>query len=212
MATETGEVTTKQGEATTSDEKELTSTAPEDEIKKLRSDLLTFKGREAKAREELKQLRQEQAEAKVKSEAAAAQRELEEIELDPESPDYVKKRAAKAVEIYNRKMAGIAEKAKAEAELDKRLVEKGEYLTRADKIERAEKIEALASEKKVDLSALKKAAEFETDLEKIAHIADLLPRIQPKDTPSTDSGKTTSGSPLAGKSPRDLIEIGLSKK
>lgn len=178
----------------------------------------------AKKEAELKAWQTEREQAKAEAEKA----ELDAVLADPDATEGEKRRAIKAKEWLDKKIKEISDKAKAEAELDKRLTEKAEKLKRVELLERDEKLEALAAEKHVDLVALKKAADKITDPAQLAEIVDLLPKVV-KEAPKVDSGKSMGGGGKPsitamsnkeltkfleqhkGKSALDLIREGIAK-
>lgn len=216
----TGETETKQGVETSANE---TSTSIENtpEFQKALSDHLAKAGREAKALDE-RERRNAERETKLQEREAELKRieqekELKEIESvlnDPDSTDSEKTNARRA-QTYAKRMLDEANNAsKRLAEIRKEIAENEPMVKEIQTSKFLKQVKEFADENKIDPDELRKVVESKslTNMESVKLVADLLPKAKPKDTPSTDSGKTTSGSPLAGKSPRDLIEIGLSKK
>lgn len=195
----TGEAELKQGEQTGEAQADLkatseagqTSYTPE-QIRNLLSDLQAAKGREAKAREELKSWQANIEKSKAESEAQARQREIDSIESSDLS-DSEKKQLIKAVDLkkkFSQELRDITAKI---AEKSKEAEALSEKLSRVEQVEREDKLKSLASEKGIDLETLKKAAAKINDFNSLEDIADLLPKVQKK-APDFDSGKgTTTG-------------------
>ena len=188
----TGEAEIKQGEQTGEAQADLKATSSDagqtSYIRKLESDLATFKGREAKAREELKREREEKAQAKAAMEA----KELDAIINDPDATDAEKKNARTARAFV---MAEIERGRKLQARNDEweaNLSKNEAKLTKAEQIERDENLKAIAEEKGVDYGALKELTDIETDFDKISKIASYMPKVR-KEAPKFDSGKGQTG-------------------
>lgn len=203
MTIETGEAEVNQGE--TSEETKQTSIEETPEFKKALSDHLAKAGREAKTlaeqKAELEKEKQSLAQWRAERERAEQERELAELreaENDAES-ETEKQRVRKAKAYVEKQIAKAQAERERLTELEKTINEKSSLVEKLKAFERNETLSLLAKEKNVDLDALKKAAGVINDASVLSEIADLLPKVQPKEMPKNDSGKTSGNA--GGKTP-----------
>jgi len=196
----TGEAEIKQGEQTgeakadlkaTSNDAGQTSYTPE-QIRNLLSDLQAAKGREAKAREELKSWQVNIEKSKADSEAQARQKEIDSIDSNDDLSDTEKKQLIKAVDLKKRYSQELRDLNVKIEEKRKEAEALGEKLTKVELSEKEDKLKSLADEKGIDLETLKKASAKINDFKDLEEIADLLPKVR-KEAPKFDSGKGQTG-------------------
>jgi len=195
----TGEAEIKQGEQTGEAQADLTATSGDagqtsytpEQIRNLLSDLQAAKGREAKAREELKSHQLNIEKSKAESEAQARQREIDSIESSDDLSDSEKKQLIKAVDLkkkYSQELRDLNAKIEEKRKEAEGLSEK---LSKVELAEKEDKLKSLAVEKGIDLDTLKKASAKINDFNALEEIADLLPKVR-KEAPKFDSGKGLS--------------------
>ena len=197
----TGETETKQGVETSANE---TSTSIENtpEFQKALSDHLAKAGREAKALDE-RERRNAERETKLQEREGELKRieqekELKEIESvinDPDSTDSEKTNARRA-QTYAKRMLDEANNAsKRLAEIRKEIAENEPMVKEIQNSKFLKQVKEFADENKIDPDELRRVVESKslTNMESVKLVADLLPKSKPKDTPSTDSGKTIGG-------------------
>lgn len=217
MENPTGEAEVKQGE--TSAEQKQTSIEETPEFKKALSDHLAKAGREAKSleaqKQEIEQKRQELAEWENQRKQAESEREMKELEAaanDPDATESDKKNIVRARDYLKKQIEAAKAEEKKLAEIRKELAENEPIINEIKQTKFMKAVTDYAGEVKVDIDELKKIIESRgiKDIEQAKLVADVMPKVQPKEAPKPDSGKGMGGSgkpSITAMSGKDLMVL-----